>query len=912
MALKILSFIFAISLALGFPVSTQSKDVPFDVNEVINRVSNHHSQPPNPPSRVSDEGRFDQPLIPDLTGEFLIDTSIVYVGAPNDQNSPAVAFDGTNYLVVWQDERSGSSHIYGARVNQAGQVLDPTGIAISTTAGQQYSPSVAFDGTNYLVVWRNGGGSSADIYGARVNQAGLVLDPNGIRISTTVCREYAPSVAFDGINYLVVWESDYNGEYDIRGARVDCNGFVLDTNAINISNLPGDQKEPSLAWDDTNYLVVWKDESNDDIYCARVSPAGFVLDTAGIAISTAERSQSKPCVAFGEMDYLVVWRDSRAGFFRSDIYGARVKRNGSVIDPNGIPISVLSYGEDEPSIVFDGINYLIAWECLSKIYGARVRSDGVVIDTNAFRITFAPGRKLYPSVAFDRTNYFVVWEDRRGGRDIYGSRVNRSGLVLDSAGITISTANYNQYSPSAAFDGTNYLVVWEDGRNGDYSQIYGARVSETGCILDPNGIRISTAGSTAKSPAIAFDGTNYLVVWADKRNDTLQTLNYDIYGARVSPTGALLDTIGIAISTHESPQHSPSVTFDGLNHLVVWENYRAEFPDAPDIYGARVDGAGSVLDPNGIPISAAEFEQEVPAVVTGRNGSFVVWQDWRSDTTGIAIFGARVNQSGTVLDSLGILVSEAIEYDQYYPSVAFDGTNYLIVWQDWRNYPDLDIYGTRVSQAGVVLDTAGIRISTARDYQESPSIAFDGINYLVVWGDNRSGSSSDIYGATVSPSGALVDSFLISTQEGNQESPALANGSGNQVLITYQGWVGEYQGRAYDATRIWGKFYPFVGIEEENSKVKMQRAKLLEVYPNPAKTVMRVRYQSPFDSPFIKGGKGDLIKIFNVSGKLIKEIASATMLPRNDEKIEISLKGINPGIYFLQLGTEVKKFLVVK
>jgi len=66
-----------------------------------------------------------------------------------------------------------------------------------------------------------------------------------------------------------------------------------------------------------------------------------------------------------------------------------------------------------------------------------------------------------------------------------------------------------------------------------------------------------------------------------------------------------------------------------------------------------------------------------------------------------------------------------------------------------------------------------------------------------------------------------------------------------------------------------------------------------------------------------------------VSGKLIREIASPAplskrqfrnnyatsskkVLGRNDKRIEISLKGINPGIYFLQIGVEMKKFLVVR
>jgi hypothetical protein len=43
---------------------------------------------------------------------------------------PRVAFDGTNYLVAWEDERSGSQDIYGARVTRGGVVLDPAGFLI--------------------------------------------------------------------------------------------------------------------------------------------------------------------------------------------------------------------------------------------------------------------------------------------------------------------------------------------------------------------------------------------------------------------------------------------------------------------------------------------------------------------------------------------------------------------------------------------------------------------------------------------------------------------------------------------------------------------------------------------------------------------------------------------------------------
>jgi len=87
-----------------------------------------------------------------------------------------------------------------------------------------------------------------------------------------------------------------------------------------------------------------------------------------------------------------------------------------------------------------------------------------------------------------------------------------------------------------------------------------------------------------------------------------------------------------------------------------------------------------------------------------------------------------------------------------------------------------------------------------------------------------------------------------------------------------------------------------------------------EIYPNPAKSFFTIRLPLTADR--------QMIKIFDVSGKLIKEIATPSEFAstsfgtrsalRNDGEAVISLKGINPGIYFLRLGKETKKFLVVK
>ena len=81
------------------------------------------------------------------------------------------------------------------------------------------------------------------------------------------------------------------------------------------------------------------------------------------------------------------------------------------------------------------------------------------------------------------------------------------GDILDPGGIPIQSGGY---TPAVAFDGTNYLVVYSDGRNA--LQVWGARVTTGGTVLDPNGFQISSTAYSS-TPAIAYGGGKYLVTW---------------------------------------------------------------------------------------------------------------------------------------------------------------------------------------------------------------------------------------------------------------------------------------------------------------------------------------------------------------------------------------------------------------
>ena len=533
-----------------------------------------------------------------------------------------MSFDGINYLVVWQEFHSGSGDIYGTRVSRAGGVLD-AGFAISNVPANQAEPALSFDGTNFFVVWADGRSNAGDIYGTRVSRAGVVLDPAGVQVSNGPAGETSPTIAFDGTNYLAVWQDGRHGTGDeIYGTRVTKSGSVLDVAGLLIATGAWAQFAPAVVFNSSSYVVTWTDmgiTDLGDIFGARVSKAGGVLDPNGLLVSTGAASQVSPRVAFDGTNYLVVWQTF--GSLDTDILATRVTPSGIVLDPGGIVVSAGAAAEAEPDVAFNGTNYLVVWDdnrvVGSDIYATRVSKAGVVQEPNGIPISTLTGSQIAPAVTSAGSNFLVVWGDSHSGAsDIYGTRVGPTGNVVDPAGIAMSARPGTQSYPAVAFDGTNYLVAWQDDRTGSTLDIYASRVSTTGTVLNPTGIAVSTAPGAQDSPRLAFDGTNYLVVWQDLRSG----VNHDVYASRVSKTGTVLNPTGIAVSTAPGDQRVPVVAFNGTL-LVVWLDKRNGGPD-DQVYGARVNSSGAVSDPSGFLVANTGGDQNAPAIVKGAGSTW--------------------------------------------------------------------------------------------------------------------------------------------------------------------------------------------------------------------------------------------------------------------------------------------------
>lgn len=386
------------------------------------------------------------------------------------------------------------------------------------------------------------------------------------------------------------------------------------------------------------------------------------------------------------------------------------------------------------------------------------------------------------TVVFGETDYLALWMSDRFGFDIAGTRVSPSGGLVGDPFVLTKDVN-SQSEVALAFDGTNYLAVWADDRTGLNSDIYASRISRAGTLLDPQGIAIRVGVADQVSPEVFFDGTNFLVVWEER--PLLPDGDSDILGARVSTAGVLLDSTPIAISTAVGDQRAPDVALNGSSWLVAWDDRRAG-QDQADIYGARVAGDGTVLDPAGIPISTLPSNQRRPSIACDPADCLVVW----GDTPNFIVVGphdgvdgARVAPNGTVLDPAGIPISVGPDLEVL-PDLAFDGTNYLVVWLD-RSFPfDIrQLYGARVSPAGTKVGAARVRLAPLKQGMESASVAFTRTQYIVFW----QRFEGDVHATRVTKGGLPLDldSVRVAVSGVEDASPHAISAPGERATVAY-------------------------------------------------------------------------------------------------------------------------------
>lgn len=175
-----------------------------------------------------------------------------------------------------------------------------------------------------------------------------------------------PAVAHDGKGtYLVVWQQGrlyYQSQSaDILAVRVDSQGRVLDRQPIVIGNLAASQEQPQVTFSGGRFMVVWHDLRNGrdwDVYAARVKPDGTVLESNGFLVGGGPENQASPFLAPADNGFLVVWQHYDRHY---RLQASMIPAAGPAVPAQPLKFRGKSLGGGELALAHLGSGWVLSW-----------------------------------------------------------------------------------------------------------------------------------------------------------------------------------------------------------------------------------------------------------------------------------------------------------------------------------------------------------------------------------------------------------------------------------------------------------------------------------------------------------------------------------------------------------------------
>lgn len=361
--------------------------------------------------------------------------------------------------------------------------------------------------------------------------------------------------------------------------------------------------------------------------------------------------------------------------------------------------------------------------------------------------------------------------------------------------LQLQTPNAPQRAPSISWDGTRYVIVWEDGRNAQTGvDLYVARVMPDGTLMDSDGIALlqnDALPGDQTQPTIVYNpgsAVHYLA-WTAPGPSGL-----DIFATRFLPdTGSVVPSGGTLVTSYPAQEMntdadgSPTIACTVQTCLIAFQSVltggggrsrirgRRLFPDGVNFFDARpldlVDNS-----------SGAFFEAGASVISIGST-FFLGWEDDRN--TNLDPFVRTISDLSPLTADIGAAMAND-PLGQTDVSVSPLGAgNWIAVWEDGQLASDDNIVGRRYNVVPSALGPS-FPISTAAMNQRRPIVSGDDNGALVVWQDRRTGGPNGItYGARLDSSGNVrdPDGFPVLFYDMNSFEHTVVKGPGSDYLV---------------------------------------------------------------------------------------------------------------------------------
>jgi len=620
----------------------------------------------------------------------------VITAAPLEQSPVVADSNGSVALVVWDDDRSGETLTYAARIGVGGAVLDPLGIRI----GHGIPKLVLWTGEAFLVLLQ-----------LPVLHELVYIDVDGEiveRVPLNVEERYVAALEGPELDHLLFLNQDraFDDSSYLRGIIVTLLPTGPVSERIDLPSAPAGLVDSHWlgAADDTDFLVLRYQRreaggTSDRIVADRINADGAIVSSTDTGLT-------------GSLDLLDVFAGKPGGYmlvrhlrptttqvqsFRLTPAGLYTGETSTLGPPTPPPFS-------EIRLVREGSHYLFAWRAplpaagITRTFLTTISTEGVFGSSNLvgdWRGTVAgialaaegAHRLVFEGV---RTQFSSSWFD------VMSTLVNDSFATVLQVIVTQSATLQSEVRVAASDPG--YLVGWGENGPDRLARAFVRRFSLLGAPLDaaPREIySFEQDTSTLRLPRVRIAGNAnfYVVTW----------LTPDGLFARRLPAdgGEWIDVEPILIApaaTHFD------VTSNATHALVVWTSECSE--GLLCVMSRRLAMSGSPdLGASQI-VSGRSFNHDVTAATNG-DGFLVAWVEGQRDcvpTCNIdphSVLGARVSSAGAVLDPFPLPIEERRTFVEK-PVIAWDGENYVVLWSAFGD--GWSVRGVRVTPQGAVFE----------------------------------------------------------------------------------------------------------------------------------------------------------------------------------------------------------------
>lgn len=529
-------------------------------------------------------------------------SALTFGSSPGSKSSFAAASDGNDFLVAWDDFRSGRPQVIGTRLSPSGEIRDPLGIVISSAPPRFNTIAVAWNGTAYEVMYSEQNGGRRWV--VLVGRDGLVSEPRPYKAGEKIWprNENGESIVTlrEG-NKTTLW---FEGADKRWRARTDISEWGTPLDIFPIEN---DQWAGFFETASGGYWVL-------------LSKAAGVVKSLRMTPAAQEGEFVFHKFAADGQNVGVLWWTRRGAPAAGDRVG------WTMVDAGGnLSTGPLDSDLPENAVVLGGRAVLSDGEAFH--FATEWRDEDGEIHLRVFRLSdgtisvaedVTPGGYSSPQFAGGQRNLIVWRRSSTVATDVIVQLFDRGGSPREEDQTALSRAAAYQESVRGATGPAGTLITWRELNAG--VTLRARLMPDDRPPLEPFTV---SAGAEVRSPIVAASGGIYAIIWLETefvfKSGEWQWGARRLLMRRYDSLGIPLGPSPIVLNTRDMLSFDIAARADGFQ--VVWND------PVGFLWTVFVSADGTVTPSTGAILVAIDARYSQVRALSAGESALILWSE---------------------------------------------------------------------------------------------------------------------------------------------------------------------------------------------------------------------------------------------------------------------------------------------